>query len=135
MYFTPYFFDKTEFSLWSGGGVVNPTDLSATCTSRTCFDIKFTANETDKIQTICKRNNNRKDKGDITMNLDKLINICILSVSGLPSGSRIHTGRFLRPFSLPIGILGDKLNHSAGYLIRSKLLFLIWKSIFDFKCQ
>ena len=69
---------------------MNFTGLSATCTSRTCFGIVFTANGTDKIQTICKRNNNRKDKGDTTMNLDKLINICILSVYG--ATDQIPTG-------------------------------------------
>ena len=69
---------------------MNSTGLSVTCTSRTCFGIVFTANGTDKIQTICKRNNNRKDKGDTTMNLDKLIHICILSVYG--ATDQIPTG-------------------------------------------
>ena len=50
----------------------------------------FTANKTDKIQTIYKRNNNRKDKGDTTMNLEKLIHICILSVYG--ATDQIPTG-------------------------------------------
>ena len=94
---------------------MNSTGLSATCTSRTCFDIVFTANKTDKIQTICKRNNNKKDKGDTTMNLEKLIHICILSVSGLPEGMCAPTVRILSSVPLLIGLLGDKLNHLAGF--------------------
>ena len=70
---------------------MNSTGTSINVHSQVCFDIKFSANGTDKIQTICKRNNNRKDKGDTTMNLEKLINICILSVSG--ATDQIPTGK------------------------------------------
>ena len=60
------------------------------------------------------------------MNLDKLLNICILSVSGLPEGMCAPTVRILSSVPLLIGLLRDNLNN-CPMLFHPRLIYLIPK--------
>lgn len=51
---------------------------------------------------------------------------------GLPSGIWIHTVRILSSVSLPIGLLGDILNHLAGFSSAQSRCSVIWNFIFNF---